>query len=191
MEALRGDGIWKGLMTETGFILLYSFNWWQKVPTTTVKKETAREGIVVGMSTTEREARTPSRHSVDNLSSPPDAGAWWLWAEIHNFISLRAASLSIVESGQKKKSKKIHCYFFSRKYVSRKKRRESVTEVGLRHLTRKLFTPCLWHDHPGYLEEKRKSLEEARLKWSCCVCKARNRYIEGVIHTVDFLWRWP
>lgn len=26
LEALRGDGIWKGLMTETGFILLYSFN---------------------------------------------------------------------------------------------------------------------------------------------------------------------
>lgn len=105
LEALRGDGIWKGLMTETGFILLYSFNWWQKVPTTTVKEETVREGIVVDMSITKREAWAPSRCSGDNLSSPPDVvgwwytSVWWLWAEIHNFTSLRAASLSIVESG--------------------------------------------------------------------------------------------
>lgn len=104
LEAPRGDGIWKGLMTETGFILFYSFNWWQKVPTTTVKGETVREGIFVEMSTTEREAWALSRYSVDNLSSPPDAvgwwytSTWWLWAEIHNFTSLGAASLSIVES---------------------------------------------------------------------------------------------
>lgn len=108
-----GDSSWK-LWEEMAFgrvswlrqtILLYSFNWWQKVPTTTVKEETVREGIVVDMSTTKREAWAPSRCSGDNLSSPPDAvgwwytSAWWLWAEIHNFTSLRAASLSIVESG--------------------------------------------------------------------------------------------